>query len=230
MKKIVLVDDEALMLDLLELYLKPKGYDCVKCQSGEEAVEYVQTHPCDLILLDIMMPRMDGWETCKKIREFTNVPIIMLTARDDKIDVVKGLRIGADDYVTKPFDEEELAARIEAVLRRVQKESRVEDDGLVWDEMTYEITYNGKKLSVTPKEFALLGLFLRHPNQVFTREQLIMTIWGYDADTEDRTVDSHVRNLREKLRQAGFPIEKHLQTVWGLGYKWVNERSLFDRG
>jgi DNA-binding response OmpR family regulator len=96
--------------------------------------------------------------------------------------------------------------------------------------MTYEITYNGKKLSLTPKEFALLGLFLRHPNQVFTREQLIMTLWGYDADTEDRTVDSHVRNLREKLRQAGFPIEKHLQTVWGIGYKWVNERSLFDRG
>jgi DNA-binding response OmpR family regulator len=221
MKKIVLVDDEILMLDLLELYLKPKGYECIKCQSGEEAIEYVQNHLCDLILLDIMMPHLDGWETCKKIREFSDVPIIMLTAREDKMDVVKGLRIGADDYVTKPFDEEELAARIEAVLRRVQKESRVEENGLVWDEMTHEVTYKAKKLSITPKEFALLGLFLKHPNRVFSREQLIVSLWGYDAETEGRTVDSHVRNLREKMRQAGYPIDEHLETVWGVGYKWI---------
>jgi DNA-binding response OmpR family regulator len=221
MKKILLVDDEILMLDLLELYLKPKGYECIKCQSGEEAIEYVQNHLCNLILLDIMMPHLDGWETCKKIREFSDVPIIMLTAREDKMDVVKGLRIGADDYVTKPFDEEELAARIEAVMRRVQKESRVEEDGLVWDEMTHEVTYKSKKLSITPKEFALLGLFLKHPNRVFSREQLIVSLWGYDAETEGRTVDSHVRNLREKMRQAGYPIDEHLETVWGVGYKWI---------
>ncbi|QPA32852.1 response regulator transcription factor [Thermaerobacillus caldiproteolyticus] len=221
MTRIVLVDDEQRMLDLLELYLAPKGYECIKCRSGEEAMDYVRHNVCDLILLDVMMPYMDGWETCRNIRQFSDVPIIMVTARDHKLDVVKGLKIGADDYITKPFDEDELVARMEAVLRRTRKNSQLEDSGLVWNELTHEVTYNGKKIPVTPKEFGLLGLFLRNPNRVFSREQLIVSLWGYDAETEGRTVDSHIRNLREKMRQAGFPIDERLETVWGIGYKWV---------
>ncbi|GAA3885742.1 response regulator transcription factor [Anoxybacillus suryakundensis] len=221
MYTVLLVDDEKRMLDLFELYLTPNGYRCVKCESGVAAIRYLENNKADLVLLDIMMPEMDGWETCKKIREFSNVPIIMVTARDATTDVVQGLKIGADDYITKPFDEFELLARIEAVLRRsVGKQTKLEFNGLVWDEAQHKVQYAERDISLTPKEFAILGIFLKHPNRVFSREQLIITLWGYNANTEERTVDSHVKNIREKLRQAGFPIDQFLQTVWGVGYKW----------
>ncbi|WP_043968448.1 response regulator transcription factor [Anoxybacillus thermarum] len=221
MYTILLVDDEKRMLDLLELYLIPNGYRCVKCESGVAAIRYLENNKADLVLLDVMMPEMDGWETCKQIREFSNVPIIMVTARDATTDVVQGLKIGADDYIPKPFDESELLARMEAVLRRsVGKQTKLEFHGLVWDEAQHKVQYAGRDISLTPKEFAMLGLFLKHPNRVFSREQLIVTLWGYNANTEERTVDSHVKNIREKLRQAGFPIDQFLQTVWGVGYKW----------
>jgi DNA-binding response OmpR family regulator len=218
---ILLVDDEKRMLDLLDLYLSPKGYHCVKCESGLAAIQYLENNKVDLVLLDIMMPELDGWETCKRIREFSNVPIIMVTARYQTTDIVQGLKIGADDYITKPFDESELLARIEAVLRRsVGKHSKMEFQGLVWDEDEYKVHYQNKPIFLTPKEFAILGLFLKHPNRVFSREQIIVSLWGYNANTEERTIDSHVKNIREKLRQAGFPIDQFLQTVWGVGYKW----------
>jgi DNA-binding response OmpR family regulator len=218
---ILLVDDEKRMLDLLDLYLSPKGYHCVKCESGLSAIQYLENNKVDLVLLDIMMPEMDGWETCKRIREFSNVPIIMVTARDQTTDIVQGLKIGADDYITKPFDESELLARIEAVLRRsVGKHSKIEFQGLVWDEDEHKVHYQNEPIFLTPKEFAILGLFLKHPNRVFSREQIIVSLWGYNANTEERTIDSHVKNIREKLRQVGFPIDQFLQTVWGVGYKW----------
>ncbi|GMB09935.1 response regulator transcription factor [Thermolongibacillus altinsuensis] len=221
MYTILLVDDEKRMLDLLELYLSPKGYHCVKCESGLAAIQYLENNEADLVLLDIMMPELDGWETCKRIREFSNIPIIMVTARDQTSDIVKGLNIGADDYITKPFDESELIARIEAVLRRsVGKHSRIEFEGLVWDETEHKVQYKNRLISLTPKEFAVLGLFLKNPNQVFSREQIILSLWGYNANTEERTVDSHMKNIREKLRQVGFPVDQFLQTVWGVGYKW----------
>jgi DNA-binding response OmpR family regulator len=221
MYTILLVDDEKRMLDLLELYLSPKGYHCVKCESGLAAIQYLENNEADLVLLDIMMPELDGWETCKRIREFSNIPIIMVTARDQTSDIVKGLNIGADDYITKPFDESELIARIEAVLRRsVGKHSRIEFEGLVWDETEHKVQYKNRLISLTPKEFAVLGLFLKNPNQVFSREQIIVSLWGYNANTEERTVDSHMKNIREKLRQVGFPVDQFLQTVWGVGYKW----------
>jgi DNA-binding response OmpR family regulator len=221
MYTILLVDDEKRMLDLLDLYLSPKGYRCVKCESGSDAIQYLENHKVDLVLLDIMMPELDGWETCKRIREFSDVPIIMVTARDQTLDVVKGLNMGADDYITKPFDEAELLARIEAVLRRfVGKRSKIEFQGLVWDEDEHKVLYQNKPVFLTPKEFSILGLFLKHPNRVFNREQIIVSLWGYDANTEERTIDSHVKNIREKLRQVGFPIDQFLQTVWGIGYKW----------
>jgi DNA-binding response OmpR family regulator len=222
LKKILLVDDEVRMLDLLALYLSPKGYACIKMSSAADAIHYLETESVDLIILDVMMPGMDGWDACKEIRKKYDTPIIMLTARSDKIDVVKGLKLGADDYISKPFDEEELTARIEAVLRRNMGENdKIEFKGLVLNIDSYELLYKHKSVPLTPKEFSLLRVFLQNRNKVFTREHLLSSVWGYSVATEDRTIDSHVRNLREKLRKAGFSVDDNLTTVWGLGYKWL---------
>ncbi|KJE26952.1 hypothetical protein LG52_1266 [Geobacillus kaustophilus] len=225
MYTLLLVDDEERMLDLLELYLAPNGYRCVKRRSGAEAIDYLRRHHADLVLLDVMMPELDGWETCHRIRSFSNVPIMMVTARDETADIVQGLKIGADDYVTKPFDEAELLARIEAVLRRAAGgRSAIRAAGLVWDEEEHTVRYEDKPIALTPKEFAILGLLLKHPNQVFSRGQIIASLWGYLADMEERTVDSHMKNIREKLRKAGFPEDEYLRTVWGIGYKWSGRK------
>ncbi|WP_079509830.1 response regulator transcription factor [Mesobacillus jeotgali] len=222
MATILLVDDEMRMLDLLALYLEPAGHKCIKRTSANAAIEYLEHHGVDLILLDIMMPEMDGWEACGEIRKHWDIPIIMLSARSEKPDIVKGLHIGADDYVTKPFDEGELLARIEALLRRHSSKSPVLTfKGLNLSMESYEVHYDGNQIPLTPKEFSLLSLFLQNKNKVFTREHLISTIWGYGVATEDRTIDSHVRNLRDKLRKAGFAADDYLATVWGVGYKWI---------
>lgn len=221
MKTILLVDDEAMMLDLLSLYLTPLGYHCIKKKSASEALEYLEKQSVDLILLDVMMPEMDGWEACKEIRKNWDIPVIMLTAMSEKHDIVKGLKTGADDYISKPFDEDELVARIEAVLRRNRRENEtIVFKGLVLDQDSFQLKYKEVQISLTPKEFAIMSLFLNNQNKVFSREHLITSIWGYEVSTEDRTIDSHIRNLREKLRRAGFPAEQHLLTVWGIGYKW----------
>jgi DNA-binding response OmpR family regulator len=222
--KILLVDDETRMLDLLSLYLIPRGYSCIKMTSALAAIRYLETDKADIILLDVMMPDLDGWEACKEIRKNWDIPIIMLTARSEKMDIVKGLKIGADDYISKPFDEDELIARIEAILRRKKgQKGRIAFNGLNLNEDSFEVTYNFKNVPLTPKEFSLLGIFLQNRNKVFTREHLLTTIWGYTAATEDRTIDSHVRNLRDKLRKTGFPVDEYLTTVWGLGYKWMDK-------
>jgi DNA-binding response OmpR family regulator len=223
MATILLVDDETRMLDLLALYLTPAGYKCIKRTSGNDAISFLEDNHADLVLLDVMMPEKDGWEICSEIRKHWDIPVIMLTARSEKPDVVKGLKIGADDYITKPFDEGELIARIEAVLRRQSvKSSLLNFNGLKLNTDSYEVQFNGILIPLTPKEFALLTLFLQNINKVFTREHLISTIWGYRVDTEDRTIDSHVRNLRDKLRKSGFAVDEYLSTVWGVGYKWIN--------
>jgi DNA-binding response OmpR family regulator len=222
MKKILIIDDESRMLDLISLYLLPKNYKVIKYTSAIDAIQYLQSHEVDLILLDIMMPELDGWEACKIIRKKWNYPIIMLTALTEKPDVVKGLSMGADDYISKPFDGDELIARIEANLRRNYKSSGIISfQGLVLNQESYELHFQDQPLSLTPKELAMMGLFLNNPNKVFTRDHLISTIWGHGVSTEDRTVDSHVRNLRDKLRKAGFPSDEYLITVWGVGYKWL---------
>lgn len=225
-RKVLLVDDEKRMLELVALYLKPHNYLCLKAQSGREALALLEEEPADLVILDVMMPEMDGWDVCREIRRFSNVPIIMLTAREQEEDIVKGLRLGADDYMTKPFGEEELLARMEALLRRSGPVNRLETDGLVWDEDRFELAYRGEPIRLTPKEFAMLGLLMKHPNKVFERERLLELIWGFNSETEGRTVDSHVRNIREKVRHSGFPIDDHFLTVWGIGYKWVNHKGL----
>ncbi|MBZ5752119.1 response regulator transcription factor [Metabacillus rhizolycopersici] len=224
MKTILLVDDEERMLDLLSIYLSPY-YHCIKVNSGQKAIDYLKDSHADLILLDIMMPEMDGWSTCSHIRRFSTLPIIMITARSEKPDVVKGLQLGADDYVTKPFDEGELLARIDALFRRIndKEKKRIHFKGLWWDEEFHELTYEKHIIQLTPKEFSVIGLLLKNPNKVFSRTNLLETVWGNNAFIEDRTIDSHVRNIREKLRQVNFPIDQYLATVWGVGYKWVNK-------
>ncbi|GKU84215.1 MULTISPECIES: response regulator transcription factor [Niallia] len=226
MKQILIVDDEQQMLDLIALYLSPLGYHCKKINSAIDALLYLESNPVDLILLDLMMPDMNGWEACIEIKKYWETPIIMLTARTDKKDVVKGLNTGADDYISKPFDGEELVARIEAVLRRKGNRSElIEFDGLVLDQESFDLQYQTKNIPLTPKEFALMKLFLQNLNKVFTRDHLIHSIWGHGVETEDRTIDSHIRNLRDKLRKAGFPSEEYLLTVWGVGYKWIGKES-----
>ena len=226
MKSILIVDDEQQMLDLIALYLSPLGYNCKKISSAMDALLYLESNTVDLILLDLMMPDMDGWEACIEIKKYWDTPIIMLTARTDKKDVVKGLNTGADDYISKPFDGEELVARIEAVLRRKGNRSElIEFDGLVLDQESFDLQYQTKNIPLTPKEFALMKLFLQNLNKVFTRDHLIHSIWGHGVETEDRTIDSHIRNLRDKLRKAGFPSEEYLLTVWGVGYKWIGKES-----
>ena len=169
-----------------------------------------------------MMPEMDGWTLCEAIRKKSDVPIIMLTARDQQDDIVRGLKLGADDYITKPFHEAELVARMEALLRRQKPVGNVRFKGLIWNEETFELSYEGKVIKLTPKEFHMIGYFLRHPERVFSREHLIELVWGIDSHLDSRTVDSHVRNMRDKIRRAGFPVEDHLMTVWGIGYKWIH--------
>ncbi|MFD1851802.1 MULTISPECIES: response regulator transcription factor [Bacillaceae] len=223
MVKVLLVDDEKRMLDLLELYLRAHKYKSKKALSAKEALSYLEEETFDIVLIDIMMPEMNGWDLCRTIRKNSDVPIIMVTAREQKEDIVKGLKLGADDYITKPFDEEELLARIEALLRRSSTANKIEVNGLLWNEDEFELSYNNKLIKLTPKEFTMLGYLMKKPNQVYTREQLIELIWGYESQTDGRTVDSHVRNIRDKIRQVGFPIEDYFLTVWGLGYKWVNK-------
>ncbi|MGQ3381109.1 response regulator transcription factor [Priestia endophytica] len=219
---ILLVDDESRMLDLLELYLTPNGFTCIKFDSGTAVLNYLdKDNQADLMLLDIMMPDKNGWEICQEVRRNSKIPVIMLTARHQTGDIIKGLNIGADDYIVKPFSEGELIARIRAVLRRsLTKNEEIDYKGLLWSREHHLLKYENENIQVTPKEFELIGLLLQYPNRVFSREDLLISVWGYDAEIEGRTIDSHVRNVREKLRKANFPVESHLQTVWGLGYKW----------
>jgi len=225
MNKVLIIDDEKRMLDLIALYLLPHNYVSKKALKAQEALTYIENETFDIILLDIMMPEMDGWELSQEIRCISDVPIIMVTARDQSEDIIKGLKLGADDYITKPFNESELLARMDALLRRRIPRSLVEINDLLWNKDKFQLTFKNKRIKLTPKEFILIGHFMKNPSQVFARDQLIELIWGFDSETEGRTIDSHVRNMREKIRQAGFPIDNYLKTVWGVGYKWENDKE-----
>ncbi|KGR80075.1 response regulator transcription factor [Ureibacillus manganicus] len=223
MTTILLVDDEHRMLDLIELFLSPLGMKCIKETSGRNAIEIIEDEKVDLVLLDVMMPEMDGWEVCKAIREFSNVPIVMLTARSDKSDLVKGLNIGADDYITKPFDEKELVARVNAILRRTSNgkdQSTITYLDFTLNCETYSLNYQDSTSPLTLKEFNIIKALISRPTKTYTREELLEIAWDFETDTDIRTVDSHIRNLREKLRKANFPTEEFLKTAWGIGYKW----------
>lgn len=222
MKKILIVDDERRMVDLVELFLKPQGFKCVKVLDGKEALHVIRTQEIHLVILDIMMPGMDGFEVCTEIRKLSTVPVLMLTAREGKEEVVKGLTLGADDYVTKPFDEEELVARVQALLRRVPEPAPVgvASDGYRLDPEGYALVWEEGHVQLTMKEYQLLEAMMKHPKRTYSREQLLAVGWEYDSYTDPRTVDSHIRNLRDKLKKAEFPIDQFLVTVWGIGYRW----------
>lgn len=222
MKSILIVDDESQMRQLLTLYLKQYDYELDEAIDGLEAIEKIEKNEYDLIILDIMMPNMDGWETLEKVREFSDVPILMLTAKGNTEDKVIGLTSGADDYLVKPFEEAELVARIQALLRRTSKTKEqtevIKYKGMTINPIAREVNYLDNSVKLTQTEFDLLYLLIVNKGRVYSRDQLIENVWGIEFTGDDRTIDSHVRNLRNKLKDAGIS-EQIVQTVWGVGYK-----------
>lgn len=222
--KILIVDDDENICELLRLYLEKDGFDTVVANDGEQAVDYATKYSPDLILLDIMLPKLDGWQVCREIRKTSDVPIIMLTAKGETFDKILGLELGADDYVSKPFDTKEVIARIKAVLRRTHdndKSSQISEvryDKLRINLTNYELEVNGVKIDTPPKELELIYHLASNPNRVYTRDQLLDEVWGFDYYGDSRTVDVHVKRLREKLENVSD--EWCLKTVWGVGYKF----------
>lgn len=222
--KILLVDDDPNIRQLVRLYLEKEGFDVTEADRGDTALKEFKAAPPNLMLLDVMLPGMDGWQVCREVRKVSNIPIIMLTAKDETFDKVLGLELGADDYVVKPFDAKELVARIKAVIRRYQNggestEKELAFPGLTINMSQYTVTYMGKEMDMPPKELELLYFLASHPGMVFTREQLLEQVWGYDYFGDSRTVDVHVKRLREKL-SGGEAMGWQIKTVWGVGYKF----------
>ena len=223
--RILLVDDDPNIRQLVNLYLEKEGFEVEMADRGDTALKLFKQSPPNLMLLDLMLPGMDGWQVCREVRKTSNIPIIMLTAKDETFDKVLGLELGADDYIVKPFDMKELVARIKAVLRRFQQPDAASENkqlsfpGLTINLSQYTVTYMGRELEMPPKELELLNFLASHPNQVFTREQLLEQVWGYDYFGDSRTVDVHVMRLREKLK-AGEEMGWQIKTVWRVGYKF----------
>ena len=221
---VLVVEDDRNIGELLQLYLEKEGYAVTIATDGGQGLQKFRAIHPDLVLLDVMMPVMDGWAVCRAIRTESQTPIIMLTAKSETDDKITGLRTGADDYITKPFEMRELLARIEAVLRRTNpageqvKAKRLIFDRLIIDMDAFELTVNGKKVDTPPKEMELLYYLASSPNRVYTRNQLLDEVWGFDYFGDSRTVDVHVKRLREKLE--GVSDSWNLKTVWGVGYKF----------
>ena len=225
-QKILVVDDDQHIAELISLYLMKDGYDTQEVYDGKKALEAVTTYQPNLILLDLMLPGMDGYQVCAEVRKTSKVPIIMLTAKGETFDKVLGLELGADDYIVKPFDAKELVARVKAVLRRYEAGSAKgeEEDGQVLrypdleiNLCNYTVMYHGKSVDFPPMEFERLHFLASNPKRVFTREQLLDRIWGYEYAGDTRTVDVHVKRIREKLNQDD---EWGIRTVWSVGYKF----------
>ena len=225
MDKILVADDDLNICELLRLYLEKEGFEVVMAHDGEEAVARFESEKPSLILLDIMMPKLDGWQVCRQIRQKSDCPIIMLTAKGETFDKVLGLELGADDYVVKPFDTKEIVARIKAVLCRsgpagaaANEVKEVSYDKLTVNMTRYELKVDGKVVDAPPKELELLFHLASNPNRVFTRDQLLDEVWGFEYYGDSRTVDVHIKRLREKLE--GVSDQWSLKTVWGVGYKF----------
>ena len=220
---IMVVDDDPNIAQLVKLYLEKEGFEVTVETRGDEAVAAFQKNPPSLMLLDIMLPGIDGLQVCRAIRQISTIPIIMLSAKDETFDKVLGLELGADDYITKPFEGKELVARVKAVLRR-SSPGESEKDTLSFPGLTislekYEVHYQGKLLEMPPKELEVLYFLAAHQNRVFTREQLLEQVWGFDFFGDSRTVDVHIKRLREKL-QDSEALGWTIRTVWGVGYKF----------
>ena len=220
-KKILIVEDEANIRELLRLYLEREGYTVLEAENGVEGIKKWKSDKPDMLLLDVMMPVMDGWEVCREIRAESDVPIIMLTAKGETADRVSGLEMGADDYIVKPLEMPEVIARVRAVFRRIAPDDAPEKlsfDNLVIDKQAYDLVIKGKRVDAPPKEIEPLYFLASSPNRVFTRAQLLDEVWGFDYFGDTRTVDVHVKRLREKLE--GVSDKWELKTVWGVGYKF----------
>ena len=223
MEKILIVDDDKNICELLKLYIEKDGFSTVLAYDGINAVKLATNENPDLILLDVMLPGLDGWQVCREIRKTSQVPIILVTAKGEVFDKLLGLELGADDYVTKPFDTKEIVARIKAVLRRTAKEKDSNIQLVTFDKLSinltnYELIVNGQAIDTPPKELELIYHLAKNPNRVFTRDQLLDEVWGFDYYGDSRTVDVHVKRLREKL--DGVKTNWELKTVWGVGYKF----------
>ncbi len=225
--KILLVDDEWNMRNLIRIYLMKEGFEVKEASSGYEALSMMKQYSFDLILLDVMMPGMDGWQVCKTIRETETIPIILLTARTETKDKVLGLGIGADDYLTKPFEPEELLARVYSLLRRSMinqlnklQETMIEHQNLRISPEAREIYIHDVSIDFTPKEFDLLLYLAQNIKRSFSREELVERLWGYEYSGDARVVDTHIKNIREKLQRSGLGYNP-IQTVWGVGYKFA---------
>lgn len=220
-KKILIVEDEANIRELLRLYLEREGYTVLEAENGVEGIKKWKSDKPDMLLLDVMMPVMDGWAVCREIRAESDVPIIMLTAKGETADRVSGLEMGADDYIVKPLEMPEVIARVRAVFRRMAPDDAPEKlsfDNLVIDKQAYDLVIKGKRVDAPPKEIELLYFLASSPNRVFTRAQLLDDVWGFDYFGDTRTVDVHVKRLRKKLE--GVSDKWELKTVWGVGYKF----------
>lgn len=218
---ILIVDDDPNICKVMKLYLEKEGYTVEVAENGERGVElFLETSPA-MVLMDIMMPKMNGLDAVKEIRKTSNVPIMMITAKGETFDKVLGLELGADDYIVKPFDPKEMVARVKAVLRRSsgaeEKQEKVEYEDIVINLSNYTVIYCGKELELPPKELELLYFLATHPNKVFTREQLLQNVWEFDFFGDSRTVDVHVKRLREKINGEH---NWQIKTVWGVGYKF----------
>ena len=227
-QRILIVDDDENIAELISLYLTKECFDTMTASDGEAALTAVKTYMPDLMLLDIMLPGIDGYEVLRELRKSSSLPVIMLSAKGETFDKVLGLELGADDYIMKPFDSKEMVARVKAVLRRFTHEKTtpaaeelpkecVTLPNLIINQTDYSVTYNNKKIEMPPKELELLYFLASHPNQVFTREQLLDHIWSYDYIGDTRTVDVHIKRLREKFKNHP---DWDIKTVWGIGYKF----------
>ena len=221
--KILIVDDDLNICELLRLYAEKEGYEPIVVNDGPAALTAIEEHNPKMVLLDIMLPKLDGWQVCREIRKSSNKPIIMITAKGETFDKVLGLELGADDYIVKPFETKEVVARIKAVLRRTipnvtEEVKEVNFDKLSINLTNYELKVNGEQVDTPPKEMELIFHLASNPNRVFTRDQLLDEVWGFDYYGDSRTVDVHVKRLREKLE--GVSDKWELKTVWGVGYKF----------
>ena len=227
-QKIVVVEDDINIAELLRLYLEKDGFEVLIAHDGGEGLRLAESEKPDLVMLDIMLPIMDGWQVCRAIRKNSKVPIIMLTAKGETEDKVTGLEMGADDYIVKPFEVKELLARVHAVLRRTGEEVPQQGKKLTYDKLvinldSYELIVDGKKVDTPPKEMELLYHLAATPNRVYTRNQLLDEVWGFDYFGDSRTVDVHIKRLREKLE--GVSDQWSLKTVWGVGYKFMTDNG-----
>jgi DNA-binding response OmpR family regulator len=237
MRRVLIVDDDPNICELLRLYFEKDGFSVSSCLDGESAYQAFIDFSPNIVILDLMLPGRDGYDILRDIRKTSVVPVIMLTARGDTLDKVVGLELGADDYVQKPFEPKELLARVKAVLRRFdvstdperrereneESANRIEYPGLLVDKSRYTVLVNSVEIEMPPKELELLFFLATHPNRVFTREQLLENVWGYDFYGESRTVDVHVKRIREKIDAAGEHDAFQIKTVWGVGYKFETD-------